>query len=57
MCTVLLPPGVNRIAVNNNNNNNNNNRKSFPLLITKGKRLLRRPSYRWKGIIVMVSNT
>jgi hypothetical protein len=23
MCTVLLPPGVNPIAVNNNNNNNN----------------------------------
>jgi len=31
MCTVLLPPGVNSIAVNkyNNNNNNNNNYTSF----------------------------
>jgi hypothetical protein len=25
MCTVLLPPAVNQVAVNNNNNNNNNN--------------------------------
>jgi hypothetical protein len=29
MCTVLLPPGVNPIAVNNNNNNNNNNNKDI----------------------------
>jgi hypothetical protein len=29
MCVVLLPPGVNPIAVNNNNNNNNNNKRTW----------------------------
>jgi hypothetical protein len=34
MCTVLLPPGVNPIAVNDNdkdNNNNNNNATNISL--------------------------
>jgi hypothetical protein len=34
MCTVLLPPGVNPIAVKYNNNNNNNiNNTTLPLYI------------------------
>jgi hypothetical protein len=35
MCTVLLPPGANKTAVNNNNNNNNNNNKAHPAVGTE----------------------
>jgi hypothetical protein len=37
MCTVLLPPGVNQIAVKyNNNNNNNNNVKTTVMPVITG---------------------